>query len=137
MSRRATAITLTDDVRAELTRRARSATVPRRDWLRARIVLAADGAGNTAIAAGLGVCADTAGKWRGRFAAEGLGGLADRPRSGRPARFSAVQVAEIKAVACTRPADVLDGHLVASTLVTVPALAQPSWLLEIAVVAAS
>jgi 2-iminobutanoate/2-iminopropanoate deaminase len=31
---------------------------------------------------------------------------------------------------------VLAGHLAASTLVTVPALAQPSWLLEIAVVAA-
>jgi enamine deaminase RidA (YjgF/YER057c/UK114 family) len=31
----------------------------------------------------------------------------------------------------------LGGRLVASTLVTVPALAQPSWLLEIAVVAAA
>ena len=30
----------------------------------------------------------------------------------------------------------LDGHLAASTLVTVPALAQPAWLMEIAVVAA-
>ena len=31
----------------------------------------------------------------------------------------------------------LDGHLAASTLVTVPALAQPAWRVEIAVVAAS
>ena len=31
----------------------------------------------------------------------------------------------------------LAGHLAASTLVTVPALAQPAWLIEIAVVAAS
>lgn len=31
----------------------------------------------------------------------------------------------------------LGGHLVASTLVTVPALARPEWLVEIAVVAAS
>jgi len=107
VSRRATAITLTDDVRAVLTSRARSAAVPRRDWLRARIVLAAaDGAGNAAIAAGLGVCEDTVGKWRGRFAREGMAGLADRRRSGRPARFRAVQVAEVKALACTRPADV-------------------------------
>ena len=30
----------------------------------------------------------------------------------------------------------LDGHLAASTLVTVPALAQPAWRMEIAVVAA-
>jgi 2-iminobutanoate/2-iminopropanoate deaminase len=32
--------------------------------------------------------------------------------------------------------EVLDGHLAASTLVTVPALAQPAWSMEIAVVAA-
>jgi len=31
----------------------------------------------------------------------------------------------------------LDGHLVASTLLTVPALARPEWLMEIAVVAAA
>lgn len=107
MSRRATAIILTDDVRTVLAGRARSATVPRRDWLRATIVLAAaDGAGNAAIATRLGVCEDTVGKWRGRFAREGMAGLADRRRSGRPARFGAVQVAEVKALACTRPVDV-------------------------------
>lgn len=31
----------------------------------------------------------------------------------------------------------LDGHLAASTLVTVPSLARPEWLVEIAIVAAS
>lgn len=31
----------------------------------------------------------------------------------------------------------LDGRLIASTLVTVPALAQPAWLIEIAIVASS
>ena len=31
----------------------------------------------------------------------------------------------------------LGGHLVASTLVTVPALARPEWLVEIAVIAAT
>ena len=31
----------------------------------------------------------------------------------------------------------LAGHLAASTLVTVPALARPEWLMEIAVVAAA
>lgn len=105
--RRAVAITLTDTDRETLNSRARSATTPRRDWLRAMIVLAAaDGTGNTTIATGLGVCEDTVSKWRGRFAREGLAGLTDRHRSGRPARFSAVQVAEVKALACTRPADV-------------------------------
>ncbi|MGI9052569.1 MAG: Rid family hydrolase [Ilumatobacteraceae bacterium] len=31
----------------------------------------------------------------------------------------------------------MDGHLAASTLITVPALARPEWLVEVAVVAAS
>ena len=35
--------------------------------------------------------------------AERLAGLADRSRSGRPRRFSAVQVAEVKALACELP----------------------------------
>ena len=34
-----------------------------------------------------------------------LAGLADLPRPGRPRRFSAVQVAEVKALACELPAD--------------------------------
>lgn len=33
--------------------------------------------------------------------------------------------------------DFLDGHLAASTLVTVPELAQPQWRMEVAIVAAS
>ncbi len=107
MSRRAVLITLTDTDRETLTSRARSATVPHRDWLRARIVLAAaGGASNSTIAAQLGICEDTVCQWRGRFAREGLTGLADRRRAGRPSRFTAVQVAEVKALACTRPADV-------------------------------
>jgi transposase len=106
VSRRALAITLTDTDRQTLTTRVRSATTTRRDWLRARIVLgAADGLTNTLIATDLGICEDTVGKWRGRFAGQGLAGLTDRRRAGRPARFTPVQVAEVKALACTRPAD--------------------------------
>ncbi|MCK9905244.1 IS630 family transposase [Frankia sp. Cpl3] len=106
VSRRAAPITLTDADRVVLTARVRSRTVPRRDWLRARIVLAAaDGAGNTAIAVLVGVCPDTVSTWRGRFARHGLAGLVDLPRSGRPRRFTPVQVAQVKALACTRPAD--------------------------------
>lgn len=54
---------------------------------RARIVLAcADEprAGDTAVAERLGVSRDMVGKWRARFRAEGVNGLDDRPRSGRP-----------------------------------------------------
>ncbi|WP_063607427.1 helix-turn-helix domain-containing protein [Streptomyces katrae] len=43
--------------------------------------------------------------WRGRFAHGGLPALSDRRRSGRPARFTPVQVAEATALACQLPAE--------------------------------
>lgn len=43
-------------------------------------------------------------KWRGRFAAECMNGPGDRQRCGRPSRFTAVQQAQIKALACELPA---------------------------------
>ncbi|MQA03626.1 MAG: IS630 family transposase [Streptosporangiales bacterium] len=74
--------------------------------IRAKIVLAAaDGHTNAAIAAELGMHIDTIRKWRRRFHQHGLDGLTDRPRSGRPPVFTPVQVAEVKALACTAPAD--------------------------------
>lgn len=42
---------------------------------------------------------------------------------------------DLAAVMATRDR-ALDGHLAASTLVTVPELAQPAWLMEIAIIAA-
>ncbi|MFF1476691.1 helix-turn-helix domain-containing protein [Streptomyces sp. NPDC058301] len=48
---------------------------------------------------------DTVRRWRGRFAHGGLPALADWKRSGRPARFTPVQVAEAKALACQLPAE--------------------------------
>ena len=52
---------------------------------RAKIVLAAAaGEGTTAIARELGVSRPTVIQWRDRYAAEGLDGLLDAPRSGRP-----------------------------------------------------
>ena len=60
---------------------------------------------NAAIARGLGVGDDTVRKWRRRFCEHGLDGLRDRPRSGRPRRFPATVVTEVKALACELPAD--------------------------------
>ena len=52
---------------------------------RARIVLlAAEGESNTAIAVKVGVSRPTVIDWRNRYAAEGIAGLDDDPRSGRP-----------------------------------------------------
>jgi FixJ family two-component response regulator len=81
-------ITLTKQDRRKLEARAGRPTAEQRQALHARIVLAAAGGEpNRRIAAGLGVVPNTVCKWRKRFAEQGLAGLADRPRSGRPPRF--------------------------------------------------
>jgi len=99
-------ITLTDRDRAELEHVARARKAPLRTVQRAWIVLAAaDGQHNAQIARDLGLHVDTVRTWRGRFAAEGITGLADRPRSGRPAVFAATVRAEVKALACSLPAE--------------------------------
>jgi transposase len=73
--------------------------------LRARIVLAcADGAATAAVARELDVCEDTVHKWRRRYAQQRFAGLADAHRPGRPRRFSAVQRAQVTAIACELPA---------------------------------
>lgn len=72
--------------------------------VRAQVVLhAARGRSNARIARETGLHLDTVRAWRGRFAAGGLPTLADCKRSGRPARFTPVQVAEAKALACQLP----------------------------------
>jgi transposase len=97
-------ITLSDADRAELRRRARCYTALHAEVVRAKIVLlAADGLENTVIAARLDVHVGVVSRWRKRFAQEGMSGLADRPRSGRPRVFPAAVVAVVKAMACEPP----------------------------------
>jgi transposase len=99
-------IALTGEQEAVLAARARSVRSPYRDRLRAQIVLAAAaGSTNAAIAARVGLHVDTVRKWRRRFAAAGLAGLKDSPRSGRPPVFTAADRAEAIALACALPAE--------------------------------
>ncbi|MFE7397695.1 IS630 family transposase [Streptomyces sp. NPDC057557] len=78
----------------------------RRLRLRAQIVLhAARGRSNARIAQETGLHLDTVRTWRGRFAEQGLPGLADRKRTGRPHAFAALQAAQVKALACHLPAE--------------------------------
>jgi transposase len=68
---------------------ARSYTSPYCDVVRAKIALyAARGLGNDEIALRLDTPRQIVSKWRKRFFEEGLVGLEERPRRGRPARFS-------------------------------------------------
>ena len=87
-----------------LEERASCRSGPYAQVVRARIVLlAAEGVANVEIARRVGVCVDVVSKWRKRFCLQGLAGLKDRPRSGRPRRFGSEVVAGIKALACEPP----------------------------------
>ncbi len=90
MSRRSPfVIELSDEDRDQLEALVRRRTAEQRMVVRARIVLAAaDGEENATIAEDLGVALNTVIKWRKRFFEEGMAGLADRKRSGRPRSFS-------------------------------------------------
>lgn len=98
------AVQLGDKDRKVLEERSTSRTSSHGVVVRARIVLcAANGERNVDIARRVGVHVDVVSKWRKRFFFEGLDGLRDRPRSGRPRTFGDGVVAGIKAMACEPP----------------------------------
>ena len=81
-------ITLSEEERVELERRAAKLTLPYREVQRAKVVLyAAEGLSNVEIAGRLQMCSKVVGQWRRRFRQQRLAGLEDLPRSGRPRRF--------------------------------------------------
>ena len=96
MARVAVTISLSDDERAELEALSRRRKTSQGLARRARIVLAAaEGLENKEIAVRLEASADTVGKWRRRYAAEGLDGLYDEPRPGAPRQIGDDAIAEV------------------------------------------
>jgi len=85
--RRACEVVLDTKERAALEQWARGRSTPARQVVRARIVLlAAEGKPNIEIAPLVGTDRMTVARWRNRFAAKRLAGIAkDAPRAGRPA----------------------------------------------------
>lgn len=82
-------IRLSEQEAAALTKIARHRSSQHRDFIRSKIVLmAAAGVDNTAIAKRVGVERKTVSRWRKRFFHERMDGIRERPRSGRPRRFS-------------------------------------------------
>jgi transposase len=76
---------LTPDERTELERRVRAQTTSHRDRQRAEVILlCADGVAGNQIAKRVGLSKQSVSKWRQRFLSDGLDGLDDAPRSGRP-----------------------------------------------------
>ena len=97
-------VVLSDADRVVLEERARAYTAPFAVVVRAKIVLlAGQGLANVTIAARLDIDVDVVSKWRKRFVTEGLVGLGDRKRRGRPRSFPAQVVAQVKAMACEPP----------------------------------
>src|SRR4051812_46786746 len=94
-NRAAAALPLRPGDRAELQRWLRSSSVRPRTAQRARLVLlAADGLPNHRIAQQAGVSRPTVALWRSRYAEQGLAGLWDRDRPGRPSRADTVSTAD-------------------------------------------
>jgi transposase len=96
---KATEVRLRPEDRALLEARIRAPTAEQRDVLCARIVLlAAEGRSTRSIAKSVGVMPRIVSTWRGRFAREGLAGLADRPHPGPVPKYSAETGRRILAV---------------------------------------
>ncbi len=89
---------------AEVKRLATSRTESARAVERARIVwLSREGKRVPAIAGELRVSEGMVRQWIKRFNAEGLPGLADLPRSGKPPTYTKEQVGEVIATSLTNP----------------------------------
>src|SRR3954469_17354022 len=100
-------LALTDDERTTLQRWARRRSSSQALAERCRIVLAcAEGTSNIQVAHMLGVSRPTVTKWRSRFVARRLEGLADEPRPGAARKLTDEQVEQVIVTTLeTRPAD--------------------------------
>ena len=95
---------LTEEEQAAIERLAHSRTAPARQVERARILWqASQGEMAPAIAAALRLTAETVRDWIKRFNTQGLAGLEDQPRAGRPPTYTPEQVATVIATALTDP----------------------------------
>jgi len=82
-------IELSEEERRLIERRARSSNAPFRQVMRARVIrYLANGDDNSVIATRLDVSRSFVSELRKRFFQERLKALEERPRTGRPARFS-------------------------------------------------
>lgn len=95
MPRVAVPLSCTPEVRQELERLSKSRTDEARLVERARIVLGClAGRRNDEVAAEFGTRAGTVATWRNRFAAQGMAGLRDRARSGKPPRYPRAELSQ-------------------------------------------
>jgi putative transposase len=106
----AKSVEIAADDQAELERIVRSSTAEVRMVERAQIVLcAAEGRSAAEIGRLVGCSTNTAQKWRARYEQDGIAGLRDLPRSGKPLIYSQADRARLIAKACTRPPETPEG----------------------------
>ena len=104
MPRIAPVISLDPETRETLSSWVQAPSTAQALVLRSRIVLAAAaGTPNQQIAADLDIPQVTVGKWRRSFAEQGLDGLRDAPRSGRPPKHDAAVWQRVQTMACQQP----------------------------------
>jgi putative transposase len=101
------ALVLADEERLQLNAVAKSRSLPHGLVMRARLVLlAADGLANKAIAKKLSLSQQSVSMWRQRFLKQGLRGLHDELRPGRPRSVSDEKVAQlVQKTLTTQPKD--------------------------------
>jgi transposase len=99
--RHATSVKLTKKEKEKLLSLIARKTAPQRDVMRARIALwAHEGHSNTVIARELGVSVQTVSTWRKRIARQGVQGIREGERSGRPPRITHEARLQLIALAC-------------------------------------
>jgi len=104
MPRVAPVILLDAETRSTLNGWSQAPSTPQSLAVRSRIVLrAAMGQTNQQIASELELPEVTVGKWRRSFAVQGLEGLRDAPRSGRPPKHDAAVWQKVQTLACQQP----------------------------------
>jgi hypothetical protein len=89
-------ITLAHDAQSCLESIVRAPSTPQALAFRCQVILRAaapDHPSNLQVANELPCTRHTAGRWRSRYLAQGLNGLQDAPRPGRPRRFSPLSTA--------------------------------------------
>ena len=106
MGRKTVRVELSNQQRETLLMWESAGTTEQRLALRARVILlASKGLSLKEISTQTGLSVQNSGKWRRRFLSDGIEGLYDKPRSGKPAVIPAVKKVSVLALACTKPSD--------------------------------
>jgi transposase len=104
MARVALPVQIDSETRNTLNQLIRSSSTPQSLAMRSRIVLAAaGGSSNQQIASALKIPAITVGKWRRSFVVDGIEGLRDAPRSGRPPKYDSEVRQRVQTRVCQQP----------------------------------